>query len=137
MTSAFRHIRNFCRSNAGSSAVEFAIAAPILFALMFAVIEFGRAWWTKNSLQYAIEEAARYAVVCGANCPRSTGQITAYAASQIYDQTIGAGVFWVSTPDANTTCVNYTYNYTPWFVGNYEALSGITTMIGTTCRAHS
>jgi Flp pilus assembly protein TadG len=30
MTRAFRHIRSFGRSNAGSSAVEFAIAAPIL-----------------------------------------------------------------------------------------------------------
>jgi hypothetical protein len=135
MTRAFRQIRSFGRSNAGSSAVEFAIAAPILFVLMFAVIEFGRAWWTKNALQYAIERAARYAVVCSAACP-SDGQVATYAANQVYDQSIKSSVFQPRHPDANTTCIDYNYTYSPWFVGSYEVLSGATTMQGTTCRSH-
>jgi Flp pilus assembly protein TadG len=135
MTRAFHQIRTFARSNAGSSAVEFAIAAPILFVLMFAVIEFGRAWWTKNALQYAIERAARYAAVCPANCP-TDAQVATYAANQMYDQTISASVFQPRHPDTNTTCIDYNYTYSPWFVGNYAALSGATTMQGTTCRSH-
>lgn len=136
MTRAFRQIRSFGRSNAGSSAVEFAIAAPILFVLMFAIIEFGRAWWTKNALQYAIERAARYAVICTTNCP-TDGQVATYAANQVYDQSINASAFAVTHPNANTSCINYNYTYSPWFVGNYEVLSGATTMQGTTCRSHS
>ena len=135
MTGAFRQVRSFGRSNAGSSAVEFAIAAPILFVLMFAVIEFGTAWWTKNALQYAIERAARYAVICSAACP-TDGQIATYAANQMYNQTVAASVFQPRHPDANTTCIDYNYTYSPWFVGNYEVLSGATTMQGTTCRSH-
>jgi Flp pilus assembly protein TadG len=135
MAIVFRRLRTFGCSNAGATAVEFAIAAPILFALMFAVIEFGRAWWTKNALQYAIERAARYAVVCNGACP-SDGQVATYAANQVYDQSIGSGVFAVTHPDPNTSCINYNYTYSPWFVGHYEVLSGTTTMQGTTCRSH-
>jgi Flp pilus assembly protein TadG len=135
MTTTFSRAKAFLRCNAGSSAVEFAIAAPILFVLMFAVIEFGRAWWTKNALQYAIERAARYAVVCSANCP-TDGQVATFAANQMYDQTVNASVFQPRHPDPNTTCIDYTYSYSPWFVGHYAALSGATTMQGTTCRSH-
>jgi Flp pilus assembly protein TadG len=135
MTITLNRIAAFRRSTAGATAVEFAIAAPILFVLMFAVIEFGRAWWTKNALQYAIERAARYAVVCSAACP-SDGQVATYAANQVYDQSINASAFVVTHPDANTSCINYNYTYSPWFVGNYEVLSGATTMQGTTCRSH-
>ena len=98
MAIAFRQIRAFGRSNAGSAAVEFAIAAPILFVLMFAIIEFGRAWSTKNSLQYAIERAARYAIVCNGACPSDTA-VKTYAANQVYDQTVGASAFSVTHPD--------------------------------------
>jgi hypothetical protein len=49
MLIALSRIRAFGRGNSGSSAVEFALAAPFLFLLVFAIIEFGRAWWAKNS----------------------------------------------------------------------------------------
>lgn len=135
MPTAFNRVKAFGRSNAGATAVEFAMAAPILFALMFAVIEFGRAWWTKNSLQYTIERTARFAVVCAANCP-SDDQVTAYAANQVFDQTITASAFTVSHPNATTSCVNYSFNYAPWFAGHLQVLSGAMTMTGTSCRAH-
>jgi len=63
MLIAFSRIRAFGSGNSGATAVEFALVAPLLFLLMFALMEFGRAWWTKNSLQYAVERATRYAVV--------------------------------------------------------------------------
>ena len=135
MPTAFNRVRAFGRSNAAATAVEFAMAAPILFALMFAIIEFGRAWWTKNSLQYAIERAARYAVVCTNNCP-SDAQVTTYAANQVFDQTITANAFSVTHPDATTSCINYSFNYAPWFAGDFQVLSGSMTMTGLSCRAH-
>lgn len=134
MTMIFSRVRAFCRSSAGSSAVEFAIAAPILIALMFAVIEFGRAWWTKNSLQYAVERAARYAVICNGPCP-TDNQIQTYATTQVYDQTVATNAFSVTHP-AGATCVKYNFNYAPWFAGELAVMSSSMAMTGTSCRAH-
>ena len=137
MALAFSRARKFARSDAGAAAVEFALAAPIMLALMFAIVEFGRAWWTKNTLQYAVERAVRFAVICnGGNCPPSTAQIQAYAVGQANGQTIDSGSFGVSHPDANTTCVTYNYNYAPWFTGELGVMSGMNIQ-GTSCRFHS
>lgn len=126
----------FGRSTAGSSAVEFAFAAPILLVLMFAVIEFGRAWWTKNALQYAVERAVRYAVICNGACP-GDGAVATYAANQVYNQSIGSNTFTITHP-AGATCVSYSFNYSPWFVGEQmDVLEGPVTLTGTSCRSHS
>lgn len=42
-------------------AVEFALVAPILFVVIFAVIDFSRAFYTLNDLTAAVREGARYA----------------------------------------------------------------------------
>ena len=49
-----------CRN--GNTAVEFAFILPALLAVVFGAIEFGRALWLRNTLQYAVEETARYAM---------------------------------------------------------------------------
>lgn len=49
----------------GSTAVEFAIILPIFFALVFTSIEFTRFYWVRSTVQFAVEEAARYAMVTG------------------------------------------------------------------------
>jgi Flp pilus assembly protein TadG len=136
MSTFASRIRAFGRSSSGSSAVEFALAAPFLIVLMFAVIEFGRAWWAKNALQYAVERAARYAVVCSTGACPSDAAIKTYAANQMYDQSANANAFSVTHP-AGTLCVNYSYAYTPWFVGDLDVLAGAMTLTGTSCRAHS
>jgi len=45
----------------GAVAVEFAIIAPILVAIVFGMIELGRAFEMKNLLEVAAREAARFA----------------------------------------------------------------------------
>ncbi len=47
----------------GTTAVEFAMLAPVLFSLIFGAIEFGRFLWTLEALNYAVQEAARCWVV--------------------------------------------------------------------------
>jgi Flp pilus assembly protein TadG len=136
MAIAFSRIRAFGGSSAGSAAVEFAFVAPLLFLLLFAVVEFGRAWWAKSSLQYAAERAARFAVVCGTGaCPSDTA-VQTYAANQVYEQSVGSAAFSITHP-AGTTCVDYSFNFAPWFVGNLDVLEGTLTFIGTACRAHT
>lgn len=48
---------------AGATAVEFAMVAPLLFGLLFGVIEFGRAVYTQGALAFAAHEATRWALV--------------------------------------------------------------------------
>lgn len=45
----------------GSAAIEFALIAPLLFIIVFAIIDFSRAYYTLNDLTAAVREGARYA----------------------------------------------------------------------------
>ena len=48
----------------GQGLVEFALVVPIFLILLFGMVEFGRAWMTKNILTGAAREAVRrYAVI--------------------------------------------------------------------------
>lgn len=59
---------NFRRQR-GLSIVEFAIVAAVLFVLVFAVIEIGRAFFVAAALDEATRRGARMAVVCPINDP--------------------------------------------------------------------
>ena len=54
---------HFARSRKGAAAIEFAFALPIFLALVYMLFEFARIFWSQSTLEYAIEEAARYAMV--------------------------------------------------------------------------
>jgi Flp pilus assembly protein TadG len=45
--------------DSGAALVEFAIIAPLLFMLVFGIIEFGRAYNAQNTLTHAAREGAR------------------------------------------------------------------------------
>ncbi len=49
------------RNRRGSVAVEFGLMAPIMFLLVFAIIDFGRAYYTVHDLAAAAREGARFA----------------------------------------------------------------------------
>ena len=49
----------------GAALVEFALVAPLFFLVLFAIIEFGYLYWANLSMQHAVREGARYAVVTG------------------------------------------------------------------------
>ena len=81
----------------GTTAVETAIVLPVFLLLLFAVIEAGLIFWTQSTLQFAVEAAARCAVVDTTNCG-STSAIQTYAASQAIGMTVSSSLFTVSTP---------------------------------------
>ena len=60
-----KRIRNTLENDKGQSLVEFALVVPILLILVLGIVEFGRAWMTKNILTGAAREAVRAAVVGG------------------------------------------------------------------------
>jgi len=51
-----------CRARRGQSLVEFAMVAPLFFLLVFGITDFGRLFFTQETLQFALREAGRYAV---------------------------------------------------------------------------
>src|SRR6478672_13318474 len=59
------------RHRRGQAMVEFALVAPIFFLMLFAIIEGGRFIFYYQTLNNAVREGARYAIVHGSNsfCP--------------------------------------------------------------------
>ena len=51
------------RDTRGAMVVEFAILAPIFLILVLGIIDFGRLFWVKSTMQFAVEQTARYAMV--------------------------------------------------------------------------
>ena len=51
------------RDARGNAAIEFAILAPVLVLFILGIFETGRLYFVRGSMRYAINEAARYAMV--------------------------------------------------------------------------
>lgn len=59
----------------GANIVEFALVAPLLFFLLFTIIELGILFWVNLTMQYAVREGARYSVTGQSNLdPASANQ---------------------------------------------------------------
>src|SRR5690348_9322889 len=56
-------VRALGREERGALVVEFAMIVPILFFIVFGIVDFGRAYFTMNSLATAVREGARYGAV--------------------------------------------------------------------------
>lgn len=90
------------RARGGATAVEMAYLLPVFLLFLFAIEEFGRLLWTQTALQFAVEAAARCAVLyqpnADANC---AGDVRAYAANNAFGMSIPTSAF---TYTANATC---------------------------------
>src|SRR5438105_15652862 len=51
--------RRFCRNRRGSAAIEFALIAPVFFALLFAIIETGIVFFAGQVLETGVQDAGR------------------------------------------------------------------------------
>ena len=87
MRRAFTALR---RSETGSASVEFAFGSIIILTLLMGTVEFGRYFYLRNGLAYAVQEAGRYAA--------RTANVT--------DSQIGA-VVTTNTPTGITAAVTY------------------------------
>ena len=68
-TPAAMRIPGLRRDERGSMAVEFALVLPLFLVLLVAIIELATFFWTRNTLQFAVEEASRLAYVNSAAAP--------------------------------------------------------------------
>ncbi len=89
--------KKFKNDETGTTAIEFAFVGTIFLVLVLSVIEMGRYFFTWNSLQYAIEQAARYALV---NEDVATSVVEDFVVSQMPS--------FLVDPDSLTIQINYT-----------------------------
>lgn len=66
MATLARRLRRFGHNSGGSAAVEFALIAPVFFALIFAIMETGMVFFAGQVLETAIEDGARSVYTCSA-----------------------------------------------------------------------
>ena len=76
-----RAVPRFLAADAGSTALEFAFIVPVLLLIVFGIFEFGRMFWTQNTLQYAVEQTARQSLVSSPSTPAITDCSTSTANS--------------------------------------------------------
>lgn len=78
-------LHRFLKDRRGTSALEFAFAAPILILVLLGSIDFARALWAATTLAQAASEAGRYAAIRGAEktAPATQAEIEAFARDQV------------------------------------------------------
>jgi Flp pilus assembly protein TadG len=113
----------------GTTAVETAIVLPAFLLLLFALIEGGLLFWTQSTLQFAVEAAARCAVIDATQCG-STSAIQSYAASQVVGFTVSPSSFNVSQPSCgNQVSIRYPFSFIV-----RELYPGTITLNATSCH---
>jgi len=99
----------------GGAILEFAILAPVLFAILLGIIEMGRMFYVRQALEYATEEAARYYMLN----PTTDSENVRTALKNAMAGGMGPSVTVVfadsPTCTAPVTCtlITATYSYTP------------------------
>ncbi|HXH25853.1 MAG TPA: TadE family protein [Vicinamibacterales bacterium] len=94
------------RTNRGVTTVEVAIVLPLLLLLVFGIIEFGLAWFDKQSVTQGVREAARQGIVatydggiaaCASGSPAQ--QLACVADKRIDIEGVRVSVVGPSNPD--------------------------------------
>lgn len=112
-----RAVRCFRRDERGALVVEFGLIVPILFLLVFGIVDFGRAYFTMNNLAAAVREGARYGAVFA---DPSAGSNPDLIKQKVVDFSYTFGGARLTTPNvttsvdqaAGTLTVTATYTFT-------------------------
>jgi Flp pilus assembly protein TadG len=106
-----RFLDGLARARQGTTAIEFAMVAPVLFLIIFGGVEFGQLLWTQSALHYAVQQAARCASVTPSTCG-TANQIATYAASETAGLNISSSAFTVTTPSCgHQVSASYPYQF--------------------------
>ena len=121
----------------GATVVEFAFVAPVLFLLVFGMIEFGRMVMVQQILTNASREGARMAVLDGTTAAEVTTTVTNYLTAT----SISGATVTINPPEpssagygeAVTVTVSVGFNQVSW-VASPMFLSGTTMRASTAMR---
>lgn len=82
-------IHRFLKAKRGNASLEFAISSAAIFAMLLGIVEGGRLFMNQYELDAAVNNAARYAIVHGAN---STTPATVDVITNIVKTSAGPGM---------------------------------------------
>lgn len=110
---------SFFRERAGAAAIEFAFAAPVLFLIVLAALDFGRLAWITSSIDTAAREGVRFASIRGSSSssPATQEQVIAYVRNRIAIRAtndVTVSVTWNPNPAAGsqvTVVVVYPFSF--------------------------
>jgi len=98
----FQIVKRLQKNEAGGAAVEMAFVLPIFLLFVLGIMEFARAYWTLDSMQLAIDEAGRYAMI---NTSATDPQIVSTAQSNLYG--LDPAQFTITSNSTNSNGINY------------------------------
>ena len=106
--------RKLAADRTGSTAIEFAVAVPVLLTLMFGIFQVGILYRANAGMQHALGEGARYATLWlpANNGPPTDAQIQAKVTSHKFGLNGGTwGTPSITTDSAaNTKLITVTYS---------------------------
>jgi Flp pilus assembly protein TadG len=100
------------RAEDGAAVAEFAVVVPIFLVFLLAVFEFARGFWVINTLQFAVEQGARYMMLaeingvsrpntnnCDSAASTFAAQVQSLMQADLSDALLGS-----ATPSVSITC---------------------------------
>ena len=110
--------QRFQRDERGALVVEFGLLVPILFLLVFGIVDFGRAYFTMNNLSAAVREGARYGAVLekpwdGSNPDKIQQQVVDFSYTFGGARLTTPNVTTSVDQDEGTLTVTATYTFKP------------------------
>ncbi len=82
--------------------MELAFLLPVFLSFLLGVMEFSRAYWILDSMQFAVDEAGRYAML---NTSAADSQIVSTAKSNLYS--LNSSNFTVTSVPQTSGGINY------------------------------
>lgn len=115
----------FFKDRRGAAAIEFAIVAPVLFALLFAVFEIGRLMYQQSLVAAAAAAGARAAAVYGADDDASIEAAVEarFGSTQIGNLDVNLSAATFGTQDFRRIDVTYDFDFLIHFSDDW---SGVT-----------
>lgn len=127
-------MRRLLSCRRGTAALEFGLVAPMYFALLLGIVEFGFQMWTRVSLDYALAQTARCYVIgyvdagMGTNCASLSG-------AKSYFQTLATGISFangaLSLTNPSAGCLSYHYTAS-WLIAGIMPVA-VPAYTGTAC----
>jgi Flp pilus assembly protein TadG len=107
------HLRSLCVNDQGTTAVEFAIVAPVFLALLIGTVAFCVALFLIGSLHFAVQEGARCAsvkAVCQVNGSADAAATVTYTQNHYYGPSVSPTFTYAAAPCGNSVSASITYS---------------------------
>ena len=103
------HLKSLCRNREGTTAVEFAIVAPVLIALLIGTLTLCIGLFLVGSLHFAVEDGARCASVKTTICSDAASTV-AYTQSRYFGPNLSPTFTYAAAACGNSVSASISYS---------------------------